>query len=49
MKIGYISPDFREHVVAMFVAPVLKHHDREAYDVTCFHTSAVEDVTTAKL
>ncbi len=33
LRIGYFSPDFREHVVAAVVAEVLECHDRAAFDV----------------
>lgn len=33
LRIGYFSPDFREHVVGAVVAEVLECHDRAAFDV----------------
>jgi predicted O-linked N-acetylglucosamine transferase (SPINDLY family) len=31
LRIGYVSPDLREHPVGRFFAPVLDHHDRSAF------------------
>ena len=28
LRVGYVSPDFRAHAVAQFMAPLLRHHDR---------------------
>ena len=33
LKVGYISSDFRKHVVAMNVLPVIANHDHEAFEV----------------
>jgi predicted O-linked N-acetylglucosamine transferase (SPINDLY family) len=49
IKIGYISPDFREHSVASFFEPLLAAHDRHAFQITCYHSHDVEDQVTARL
>ena len=36
LKIGYLSPDFREHSVAYFVEPLLREHDRQKVEVFCY-------------
>jgi predicted O-linked N-acetylglucosamine transferase (SPINDLY family) len=33
LRIGYVSSDFRTHVVAMNILPALVHHDREAFEI----------------
>lgn len=33
IRIGYVSPDFREHPVARFAIPLIEHHDRAAVEV----------------
>jgi predicted O-linked N-acetylglucosamine transferase (SPINDLY family) len=49
LRVGYISGDFRNHSVAYFFEPLLAAHDRSAVEVTCYHTSADRDATTARL
>lgn len=50
LRIGYVSPDFREHPVAVFFEPVLEAHDKKAFESFCFDTSpAAEDSVTARL
>ena len=34
LRIAYVSGDFREHPVAILMAGVLEHHDRNRFDVT---------------
>ncbi len=46
LRIGYVSPDFRDHCQSLFTIPVLRHHDRTRHEVVCY--SSVErrdDVT----
>lgn len=45
IRIGYISPDFREHAIANFIAPFLEHFDAEKFSVTCYHTGRRDSVT----
>ena len=49
LRLGYISSDFRDHVVSRFVGPVLEHHDSSRFDVYCYSTSELADSTTARL
>jgi protein O-GlcNAc transferase len=49
LKIGYISPDFRDHSVAYFVEPLLKGHDRQAVEVFCYAEVKRRDAVTANL
>ncbi|MBC7802349.1 MAG: tetratricopeptide repeat protein, partial [Candidatus Parcubacteria bacterium] len=49
LRIGYVSPDFRSHVVASFMLPVLSRHDRSRYEVFCYYTNKTEDEVTARL
>ncbi|MDX9767656.1 MAG: tetratricopeptide repeat protein, partial [Ectothiorhodospiraceae bacterium] len=44
--IGYLSGDFREHAVLHFVRPLLRHHDRGAFEVHCFSTCEAADAFT---
>jgi len=36
LKIGYVSPDLREHPVGRFMLPLLMHRDREFSQVYCY-------------
>jgi len=49
LRIGYVSGDFREHSVMRFLEPVLMHHDRAAFEVYCYSTSAVADAVTQRV
>lgn len=50
LRVGYVSGDLRDHAVATFLAPLLAHHDRDRFRVTCFDTSEIaEDAVTAEL
>jgi len=43
LKIGYLSPDFREHSVAHFTRKLIGAHDRNAVEVTCYADVAAPD------
>lgn len=43
IRLGYISPDFRQHVVLLFIWAMLTQYDREKFEVYCFSYSRVED------
>ncbi|ERJ93002.1 hypothetical protein HMPREF1992_01387 [Selenomonas sp. oral taxon 892 str. F0426] len=45
LRIGYISPDFREHAVAYFLSPLLHHFDGERFMVFCYATGRSDAVT----
>ena len=49
LRIGYLSPDFRNHVVMRFMEPILAQHDRSRFEVWCYATSARKDEVTARL
>ena len=49
LKIGYVSPDFRQHSVAYFIEPLLREHDRQAVEVFCYAEVALPDAVTARL
>jgi predicted O-linked N-acetylglucosamine transferase (SPINDLY family) len=36
LRVGYVSPDFRQHSVAYFLEPLLRCHDRDAIEVFCY-------------
>lgn len=46
LKIGYVSADFKRHSVALFMLPVLAHHDKKKFEIYCYFNSATGDETT---
>ena len=46
IRIGYVSPDFRRHVMGSNILPILKHHDRDQFEITCYHSNVHEDEVT---
>ncbi len=36
LRLGYVSPDFREHVVGRNLLPLLREHDRNTFEVFCY-------------
>ena len=49
LRVGYVSPDFRDHPVAFFFEPLLANHDRNAVEPVCYSNVARPDETTARL
>jgi protein O-GlcNAc transferase len=49
LRIGYISPDFRDHPVGRFMLPLLKSHDHREFEIFCYGDGAAPDEMTAKL
>ena len=46
LRIGYVSPDFREHPVARFMLPLLLEHDRRQVEVFAYSDVAFPDPVT---
>ncbi|HUN69463.1 MAG TPA: tetratricopeptide repeat protein, partial [Burkholderiales bacterium] len=49
LRLGYVSPDFRQHVVMRFMEPILARHDRQRFEVSCYHTNPRKDEITERL
>ena len=49
LRIGYVSPDFRSHVMGMFTALVLPAHDRTRFEVICYSDVAKPDPVTQRI
>ena len=47
LVVGYVSADFREHSAALAFLPLLRHRDREHFDLICYSNSPLQDATTA--
>ncbi|MGA3066578.1 MAG: tetratricopeptide repeat protein [Tepidisphaeraceae bacterium] len=46
LRIGYVSPDFREHPVGRALLLLLSHHDRRQFEVTCYSNPQRPDAIT---
>ena len=49
LKVGYVSPDFRQHSVAYFIEPVLAQHDKGNVEVTCYDNFPRHDAVTGRI
>lgn len=49
IKIGYMSPDFRQHVMFSFYYVLLSQYDKSKFHVTCYQLKSTEDGYTAHL
>ena len=49
LRIAILSPDFREHSCAFFIEPILRHLDREQFELFLYHDHFREDASTARL
>jgi predicted O-linked N-acetylglucosamine transferase (SPINDLY family) len=48
LRIGYVSPNFRQHKTALFCEPVLAAHDRSQVELFLYAEVPREDATTAR-
>jgi len=46
LKVGFLSPDFREHAARHFLDPLLRHLDRSALEIVCYAEVTNEDAVT---
>ena len=44
--VGYVSADFRDHSAAIAFTPVLRHRDRERFEIICYSCSPEQDSIT---
>jgi protein O-GlcNAc transferase len=49
LRIGYVSPDFRDHPVGRFLLPLLAHHDTGAFEIFCYSNRRKSDAVTERL
>lgn len=40
LRVGYVSPDFREHLNARLTYPLFRLHDRKRFEVSCYSLHA---------
>jgi protein O-GlcNAc transferase len=48
LRIGYLSPDFRDHVVGRNLLPLLKRHDKQKFEIFCYANVIREDQMTGQ-
>jgi predicted O-linked N-acetylglucosamine transferase (SPINDLY family) len=49
LRIGYVSPDFREHPVVFFLEPILAAHDHRHFEIFVYADIPHPDATTQRL
>jgi protein O-GlcNAc transferase len=49
LRIGYVSPDFRDHVVCHYVLPLLAKHDHGQFEIYCYAQVPVPDDMTRRV
>jgi predicted O-linked N-acetylglucosamine transferase (SPINDLY family) len=49
IRLGYLSGDFRDHVMGRMALEILSRHDRNAFEVFGFSLSLEEDAATARI
>ena len=49
LRVGYWSPDMREHSVRYFFRPLLEGHDRERHEIFLYHDHPTADDQTEKI
>jgi predicted O-linked N-acetylglucosamine transferase (SPINDLY family) len=48
LRIGYVSPDFRDHVVGRNLLPLLTRHDHSQFHITCYSGVTNPDAITER-
>lgn len=48
LRVGFVSPDFREHSCSYFMFPLLEGLDRERFEVLCYSSAPKEDAVTTR-
>jgi protein O-GlcNAc transferase len=48
LRIGYVSPDFRDHVLGRNIWPLLKNHDRGQFEIALYANQTCADWMTAR-
>ena len=49
LRIGYVSPDFRNHCQAQFTIPLFANHDHANVEIYCYSTATLKDAITREL
>jgi len=49
LRVGYVSPDLREHTVTKFITPALIWQNTDEFEVVCYSDTTAPDAVTARL
>jgi protein O-GlcNAc transferase len=49
LRVGYVSPDFRNHCQSHFTIPLLSNHDHERFEIFCYARVARSDEWTKRI
>ncbi|NIE69127.1 tetratricopeptide repeat protein [Burkholderia sp. Ax-1719] len=49
LRIGYVSPDFRNHCQSLFTLPLFSHHDHAEFEIVCYASVAEPDPITQRI
>jgi predicted O-linked N-acetylglucosamine transferase (SPINDLY family) len=49
LRVAFLSPDLREHSVARFLEPLLRHLDPAEFEIYLYHDHFIEDTCSARL
>jgi predicted O-linked N-acetylglucosamine transferase (SPINDLY family) len=48
LRIGYVSPDFYDHIAGVWIQQLLMHHDRSQVELFCYSATLVETPATER-
>jgi protein O-GlcNAc transferase len=49
LKVGYVSSYFRDHAISFFTEPILRCHDRSAFEIICYSDVLAPDEVTRRM
>jgi protein O-GlcNAc transferase len=49
IRVGYVSPNFKDHPISSFVLPLLENHNREVFQIHCYSDVEKEDAITKRI
>ena len=49
LRVGYVSPDFRQHTPPKFITAAFRHHDPDRFELFCYSDAPKTDAVTDRL
>jgi len=49
LRVGYVSPDFRDNVLALFLVPLFNSHDHKDFEIFCYSDVTAPDGVTERV